>query len=125
MLLLQANGLLRLRDGAGIKATVQDIVDNPKHIKFIELEAPQLPRALPDVGYAVINGNFALQAGLNPLTDSLYLESGDSPYVNVLAVCRDSVNDPALQKLAAALTSPAVRDFILKTYKGSVVPAFK
>lgn len=125
MLLLQANGLLKLRDGAGIKATLQDIVDNPKHIKFVELEAPQLPRALPDVDYAVINGNFALQAGLNPLADSLYLEGGDSPYVNMLAVRRDSVNDPALQKLAAALNSPEVRDFILKTYKGSAVPAFK
>lgn len=125
LLLLEANGLLKLKPGAGIGATLQDIVDNPNGFEFIELEAAQLPRALPDVDYAAINGNFALQAGLNPVKDSLYLENGNSVYVNVLAVRRESVNDPRLQRLAAALTSPAVRQFIETTYKGSVVPAFK
>jgi D-methionine transport system substrate-binding protein len=125
LLLLQSQGLIKLKPETGITATPLDIVENPQGLKFVELEGAQLPRALADVDYAVINGNFALQAGLNPVRDSVFIEGSDSVYVNVLAVRKESASDPRLQKLAAALNSPAVREFIEQTYQGSVVPAFK
>ncbi len=124
--LLEKAGLFKLKPGVGIKATVQDIADNPKKFKVTELEAPQLPRVLddPKVAAAVINTNFALQANLNPVKDSIFLEDKDSPYVNVLAVREADKNKEALQKLAKALNSPEVKKFIEDKYKGAVVPAF-
>lgn len=124
LLLLEDAGLIELKKDVGLKATVFDIAKNPKNLQFKELEAAQLPRALDDVDLAVINTNYALEAGLVPTKDAIVIESGKSPYANVLAVRESSKNDPALKKLAAALTSPAVKDFILKKYKGAVVPAF-
>ncbi len=124
LLLLQQAGLISLKKGAGLKATVFDIAENPKNLQIKELEAAQLPRALDDVDLAVINTNYALEAGLVPTKDAIVIESGDSPYANVLAVRESRKNDPLLKKLAAALTTPAVKDFILKKYKGAVVPAF-
>ena len=123
LLLLQDQGYIKLKDGAGITATVLDIVENPKNIEFSEVEAAQLPNLLPDVDYAVINSNYAISAGLNPTKDSLFTEAKDSPYANIVAVRADD-NREVLQKLKSAITSPAVRDFILEKYKGSVVPAF-
>jgi D-methionine transport system substrate-binding protein len=124
LLLLQAAGLLEVRKEAGIKPTVQDITKNPKKLKIVELEAAQLPRSLPDVDAAVINGNYAIQAGLNPVKDSLFLENAKSPYANVLAVRVKDKENAALKALAVALTSKEVKDFIVQKYHGSVVPVF-
>lgn len=124
LLLLQSAGLIELDPSAGIGATVLDVVENPLGLRFQELEAAQLPRVLPDVAAAVINTNYALEAGLNPTADALVIEGSDSPYVNVLAVRTADQEDPALQALARALTSSQVRDFLLEAYGGAVVPAF-
>jgi len=124
LLLLQARGLLTLRDGAGLLATPRDIADNPRGFVFYELEAAQLPRALDDVDAATINGNFALQAGLNPQRDSLIIEYADSPYVNIVAVRRGNENDPRILALREALLSPRVREFIEARFDGGVVAVF-
>ena len=124
LLLLQKAGVITLKDDAGITATVKDIVNNPKAIKVRELEAATLPRVLAQVDLALINTNYALEAGLNPNKDALVIEGSDSPYVNILVV--DSKNKDAadLQKLAKALNSAEVKAFINDKYKGAVVPAF-
>jgi len=124
LLLLQQAGLIRLSDDVGITGTVFDIVDNPRNLRFRELEAPLLPRALEDVDAAVINTNYALEAGLVPLRDALVIEGAESPYVNVVAVRAGDENNPALLKLAEALLKPEVRQFILDRYAGAVVPVF-
>lgn len=116
-------GFFGLKDGVGVNGTPADIVNNAKNVKILEMEAAVLPRTLDDVDFAVINSNFALSVGLNPTKDSLFTESKDSPYANVVAVRSDD-NREALTKLKTVITSPAVRDFILEKYKGSVVPAF-
>lgn len=122
LLLLQSAGLLKLRPGAGVDASVLDVAENPRGLKFSELESAQLPRALPDVDAAVINTNFALEAGLNPTRDALTIEGANSPYVNVLAVRAAQTKDPRVQALARALSGPEVRKFIEERYKGAVVP---
>ncbi|HHW17371.1 MAG TPA: ABC transporter substrate-binding protein [Firmicutes bacterium] len=122
--LLEKAGLIKLKEGVGIKATVKDIVDNPKKLDIVELAAPMLPRTLPDLDIAVINGNFALQAGLSPTKDALFLESGDSPFANVLVVRKGDEKRADIQKLAKALQSPEVKKFIEEKYKGAVIPAF-
>ncbi len=122
--LLEQAGLIRLKPNAGINATVRDISTNLKKLKFRELDAAQLPRALGDVDAAVINTNYALEAGLNPLKDALKLEGKQSPYANVLAAKPATLRNPDYLKLVAALRSPEVRAFILKKYNGAVVPAF-
>ncbi|NLK07732.1 MAG: ABC transporter substrate-binding protein [Firmicutes bacterium] len=124
LMLLERNGLLELDPAAGITATILDIVDNPKNLRFSELEAAQLPRILPDVELAIINTNYALEAGLTPLTDALFIEDSQSPYVNVLAVRTADVDREDLAKLSEALLSEKVKDFILEQYEGAVVPAF-
>lgn len=116
-------GIFGLKDGVGVNGTPADIVNNAKNVKILEMEAAVLPRTLDDVDFAVINSNFALSVGLNPTKDSLFTEAKDSPYANIVAVRSDD-NREVLQKLKSAITSPAVRDFILEKYKGSVVPAF-
>ncbi|MHB9146230.1 MAG: MetQ/NlpA family ABC transporter substrate-binding protein [Symbiobacteriia bacterium] len=122
--LLAKAGLFTLKDGVGVKATVQDITANPKNLKVKELEAAQLPRSLDDVAAAVINGNYALDAGLTGSKNALFMEGSDSPYANVLAVRKGDENRDAIVKLSKALTSPEVKQFILGKYKGEVVPAF-
>ncbi|AEM78897.1 D-methionine transport system substrate-binding protein [Thermoanaerobacter thermohydrosulfuricus] len=124
LLLLQSAGIIKLKPDAGIKATVNDIVENPKKIKISELEAATLPRVLSDVDAAVINTNYALEAGLVPTKDALFIESANSPYVNVLVVRKGDESRPELKKLAEALNSPEVKKFIEDNYKGAVVPAF-
>ena len=101
-----------------------DITSNPMDLKFNELEAAQLPRVLPDVELAIINGNYALEAGLAPLKDALFIEGSESPYVNVLAVRKADTAREDLAKLAEALLSEKVKDFLLEEYGGAVVPAF-
>ncbi|GAQ58521.1 MetQ/NlpA family ABC transporter substrate-binding protein [Streptomyces acidiscabies] len=123
--LLAANGLITLKDGAGSEATPQDIAKNPKDLKFKEVEAAQTARSLDDVDAAVINGNYAIAAGLKPATDAIVLESAkDSPYGNFLAVKKGNEKDPRVVKLAKLLTSPEVKKFIEDKYKGSVIPSF-
>lgn len=122
--LLEKGGLLTVKPEAGISATVLDITGNPKKLEFRELEPAQLPRSLADVDAAVINTNYALEAQLNPLEDSLLLEDADSPYANFLAGKPEMLKDPRVQQLTEALQSEEVRQFILDNYKGAVVPAF-
>ncbi|MDR3303359.1 MAG: MetQ/NlpA family ABC transporter substrate-binding protein [Treponema sp.] len=124
LLLLQANGLITLNAGAGITATRLDITDNPRGFKFTELEAAQLPRALDDVDAAVINGNYALAANLNPVSDSLIIEGADSPYVNIVAVRKGDENSPRILALKNALLSQKVKDAIAVKYAGGVVATF-
>ena len=111
-------------DKAGITATVQDIVANPKNVKIKEIEAPQLPRTLDDVTLAVINTNYALDAKLNPTKDALVIEDKNSPYVNILVCRKGEENRPEIQALAKILNSPEVKKFIEEKYKGAVVAAF-
>lgn len=122
--LLEKAGLIKLKEGSGVKATVRDIVENPRNFRIVEIEAPMLPRVLPDLAIAVINGNFAIQAGFQPTKDALFLESGDSPFANVLVVRKGDENRKDIQALARALQSEDVRKFIEEKYKGAVVPAF-
>ena len=122
---LQQEGLIKLREGAGLAATILDIEDNPRNLDIKELAAEQLPRSLEDVDFAVINGNFALQSGLSP-EDALAIEVLDDEtlglYQNVLAVRAGSEDEPAIQALVEALKSDAVKDYINETWKGAVVP---
>ncbi|MFE0426971.1 MetQ/NlpA family ABC transporter substrate-binding protein [Streptomyces sp. NPDC058953] len=123
--LLEQNGLIKLKPGAGNEATPKDIAENPKKLTFKELEAAAVPRALGDVDAAVINGNYAVQTKLSPKNDSLVLESAENnPYGNFLAVKEGSEKDPRVEKLAKLLTSPEVKKFIEDKYDGSVIAAF-
>ena len=124
LLLLAKHNLITLKDPNDELATVKDITANPKNLKFKELEAAMLPRTLDEVDLALINTNYALAAGLNPTKDALLIESKDSPYVNYLVGRPDNKDDPCVQKLAKALTSPEVKNFIEQKYHGAVLPAF-
>ena len=121
LLLLQENGIIKLADGAGITATKNDIVDNPYNVEIVEAEAAQLPNMLPDLDYAVINSNYAINAGLTPVTDSLLIEGSASAYANILAVKEGNENEPKILALKAALESQQVADYISETYNGSVI----
>lgn len=121
LLLLEANGLIKLRDGAGITATIRDIVENPYNIKFREMEAVSLPNVLKDVDFAVINSNYAISAGLNPTKDSVAIEGSYSAYANILAVKSGNENTPAIKALKAALESSRVKDYITANYNGAVI----
>lgn len=124
LLLLQDAGLITLEDESKITATPRDIAENPKDLDFKELEAATLPRILNQVDLALINTNYALEAGLNPSEDALVIEGANSPYVNILVARPDNKDSEAMQKLAQALNSEAVREFINENYEGAVVPAF-
>ena len=124
LLLLAKHGLITLKDPNDEMATLKDITANPKHLKFRELEAAMLPRTLDEVDLALINTNYALAAGLNPTKDALLIEDKNSPYVNYLVGREDNQNDPRVQKLAKALTSPEIKTFIEQKYHGAVLPAF-
>ena len=121
LLLLQTKGYIKLKDGAGITAAVNDIAENPKNIKFNEVEAAQLPNVLKDVDYAVINSNYAIPANLNPVKDSLLIEDSASSYGNILAVKEGNENTPKIKALKAALESKKVADFINSKYEGAVI----
>lgn len=127
LLLLEANGLIKLNPEAGIKATVNDITENPKNLKIVEIEAAQLPRSLQDVDIAVINGNYALEADLL-VSDALAIEEKESlaatTYANIVAIRRGDETREDLQALAKAITSDEVKAFIEETYAGAVVPMF-
>ncbi len=121
--LLQANGIITLKEDAGLEATERDIVDNPKNIKITALEAATLAQTYGDADFAVINGNYAIQNGLNPLKDSLALENEKSPYTNIIAVRTGDAKKEEFQALKEALQSEKVKDFIEKKYEGAVVYA--
>lgn len=121
LLLLEHNGYIKLKDGAGITATIKDIVENPYNITFKEIEAAQLPNTLKDQDYAVINSNYAIQANLNPVKDSLLIEDSSSQYSNIVAVKEGSENSYKTKALVAALESKDVADYISQTYNGAVV----
>ncbi|MEU7985112.1 MetQ/NlpA family ABC transporter substrate-binding protein [Streptosporangium canum] len=122
--LLADNGLVTLKEGVGTAATERDVTGNPKNLKFQPLEAAQLPRSLEDVDAAVINGNYALEAGLKPAENALVLEKAEgNPYANGLVVAAGSEQDPRVVKLAKLLAGPEVKQFIEQTYKGAVIPA--
>lgn len=124
LLLLQRNGLIKIK--AGIKyPTKKDIVSNPYNLSFVELEAPMLPRMLvsKQVDLAVINSNFALSANLNPVKDAIFIEDAQSPYVNIIAVRKDEINQPKMKKLVNAIKSPQIKTYIMMHYKGAVIPA--
>ena len=126
--LLAAQGIITVRDGAGLTATVNDIEENPHNVKIEEIEAAQLPRTVADVDFAVINGNYAMEAGFSVGKDALAIEDASSEaaqtYANLLVVKEGNENDPAIQALFAALTSDTAKDYINNTYDGAVVPIF-
>jgi D-methionine transport system substrate-binding protein len=122
--LLERAGLIELDKQRGFAAGVRDIVHNPRQLRFKEADAAIMPRLLHDVDIAGVNTNFAMAAGLQPVSDALVHEAADSPYANVLVARRADVDRPALRQLAAALRSSEVRDFLAAQYGGAVLPAF-
>lgn len=124
LLLLDKAGVIKLKDSKNILSTVKDIAENPKDLKIRELEAATIPRVLTQVDLALINTNYALEAKLDPSKDALVIEGNDSPYVNILVSRPDNKDSDAMKKLAAALHSPQVKQFITEKYKGAVLPAF-
>lgn len=122
--LLSKNGVIKLNDESKLEATAKDIVENPKNLEFKEVEAAMLPRMLDELDLAVINTNYALEAGLDPTKDALFIEDKDNPYANLLVARPDNKDSDAIQKLAKALTSEDVKTFIEEEYKGAVIPAF-
>ena len=121
---LEAAGLIKLKDGATLLSGIGDIVSNPKKLKFVELEPALLPRALDDVTAAVINANYALEAGFNPAKNAIALEEKSSPFGNVVAIREGDDKKEAFQKLKKAITSPEVKKFIEEKYQGGVLPVF-
>ena len=126
LLLLQDNGIIKLKDGAGLTATVLDIEENPYDIKIQELEAAQVSRVKDEVAYVVLNGNYALEAGFSVAKDSIAYEKSDSDaaktYVNILVVKEGNENNEGLQELAKVLKSDEIKDYINNTYDGAVIP---
>ena len=124
LLLLENNGIIKLKEGIKDKATVFDIVENPKNIEIVEVDAATLPRSLDDVKMAIINTNYALEAGFNPMFDALALEDSDSPFANILVVKEGDQDKPEIEALYNALTSDEIKTFIENKYEGAIIPAF-
>lgn len=124
LLVLQDQGLIKLKPGVGLKATPLDVVENPKKLKFVELEAAQLPRSLDDLDASAVNTNYAVPAGLNPGKDAIAQESAKSPYVNLIAVREQDKDKPWVAKLVKAYHSEEIRKFVQAEFKGAVVPGF-
>lgn len=126
LLLLEANGVITLKDGAGLAATVNDIAENPKNVEIKELEAAQVSRVKDEVAFVVLNGNYALQAGFSVAKDALAYEASDSEaaktYVNIIAVKEGHENDPGIQALVKVLKSDEIKQYINDTYDGAVIP---
>jgi D-methionine transport system substrate-binding protein len=124
LLLLQTQGLIKLRADAGLKATPLDIVENPRKLKIVELDAAQIPRSLDDVDAAAINTNFAMEAGLKPKQDAIAIEDPKGPYVNILAIREADRNKPWVAKLVAAYHSPEVKQYIETKFGGAVISSW-
>jgi D-methionine transport system substrate-binding protein len=120
---LQSAGIIKLNNEKELK-TKLDIVENPKNIQIVELEAPQLPRAISDFDLSVINTNFAIVANLNPIKDALFLESKESPYANIVVVKKGNENKETIKALDKVLNSEEVRQFIRDKYQGAIIEAF-
>lgn len=119
LMILALHGVIKLKDPNNVASTLADITDNPKKLKFVELDAAQLPRALQDVDLVSINNNYAVQAGLNPAVDAIAHEAADGPWVNILAVREEDKDKPWVQQLVAAYHSQPVKDFIEQRFKGT------
>ncbi|SMH33578.1 MetQ/NlpA family ABC transporter substrate-binding protein [Azospirillum agricola] len=124
LLLLQSKGLIKLKDGGTLKASPIDIVENPKKLQIVELDAAQLPRSLDDVTVAAINGNYAIEAGMDPVKDAIAREAAESPYANILVVRKADKDKPWVAKLVKIYQSPEVKQFVLTKFKDAVVPAW-
>jgi D-methionine transport system substrate-binding protein len=124
LLLLRDKGALKLRDGVGFKPTIADIVENPKKLKIVEIDAAQTPRTLDDVDAAAVNTNYATQAGLDPVKDAILREDPKGPYANVIAVRAADKDKPWVKVLVESYQTPEIRDFILTRFKGAVLPAW-
>ncbi len=124
LMVLEAAGVLELKEGAGVTATERDIVKNLLKLEIKMMDAAMLPRALEDLDVCVINSNYALEANLNPVKDSIAMEPKDSPFANVLTVRPEDKDKESIKKLGAALQSPEVKKFLEETYQGACVPAF-
>ena len=124
LLLLQDKGVIKLKDGVGYSPTVIDIVDNPRRLRFLEIEAAQTPRSLDDVAAAAVNTNFAIPAGLNPTRDALLREDPKGPYVNLIAVRAVDKDKPWVKPLVESYQSAEVKAFIEKTFQGSVIASW-
>lgn len=124
LLLLQDRGVIKLRAGTGFKPTVADIVENPKRLRFVELDAAQTPRSLEDVDAASINTNYAVSAGLDPVKDPILKEDAKGPYVNLIVVRTADKDKPWVKTLIEAYHSPEVKAFVLDKFKGSVLPSW-
>mgnify|MGYP001361002216 FL=1 len=124
LLVLQAHGLIKVNPEAGLKATPADVTENPKNIQFSELDAAQLPRSLDDTAASVINTNYALDAGLNPNTDSIAIEGKESPYANVIAVRTEDKDAPWVKTLVEAYHDDSIKAFINEEYQGAVIPSW-
>jgi D-methionine transport system substrate-binding protein len=122
--LLQKYGVIKLKPGAGITATPLDVVDNPKHLQIVQIEAAQLPRSLDDLAVSAINTNYAVQANLVPTRDAIAIEDAKSPYANLLAVRTQDKDKPWVPKLVKAFQSPEVKKLVESNFAGSMVPAF-
>nr|WP_245986977.1 MetQ/NlpA family ABC transporter substrate-binding protein [Azospirillum thermophilum] len=124
LLLLQSKGLIKLRPDAGLKASPIDIVENPKKLQVVELDAAQLPRSLDDVTVAAINTNYAIEAGLDPAKDAIAREAAESPYANIIVVRKADQGKPWVAKLVKAYQNDEVKRFIGEKFKNAVVPAW-
>lgn len=126
LLLLQDNGIIKLKEGVGLEATKNDIEENPHNVEIIELEAAQIPRVVQDMSYVVLNGNYALQADYSVAKDSLAYEKSDSEaaktYVNLIAVKEGNEDNEAIKALVEVLKSDEIKDYINETYDGAVIP---
>ncbi|HKU99102.1 MAG TPA: MetQ/NlpA family ABC transporter substrate-binding protein [Vineibacter sp.] len=122
--ILHANGFIKLRDPSNVVASVADIVENPRRFRFIELDAAQIPRSLPDVDAASINNNYAVQAGLDPVNDTLIKEAANGPWVNIIAVRAEDKDKPWVAQLVSVYHSDPVRQFVLTRFKGAYQPAW-
>ncbi|PAF47634.1 ABC transporter substrate-binding protein [Helicobacter sp. 12S02232-10] len=122
LILLHDNGVIKLKDPTNLDSTEFDIIENPKKLKFKQVEAAMLPKVLDGIDAAVINANYALQAGMS-LKQAFFHENGKSIYTNVLASREDNQNNPDIVKLKKVLLSPEIKEFILKKYKGEIIPA--
>ena len=124
LLLLQQAGLIKLKNGNSVDASVPDVTENPKNLQFVELDAAQIPRSLDDTDLACVNTNYAIPAGLNPQKDSILVESKDSPYANVMVVREEDKDNAAYQKVLAIYQSEPIKKFIADHFQGTILPAF-
>lgn len=125
LILLEDAGLIKLKDKTNLNSTEKDIAENPKNLKFTAMDAPSIAQVYKDSGAAVINSNFAIGQGLDPTSDSIFLESTDSPYANLVAIRKEDADKEKFQKFLKVLNSEEAKTFIEETFKGAVIPAFE